>query len=140
MKSKKIVVGIIAAILVVVCMGGAFLATQNDDYYTQIDNRWVQEIAPHGAMNYKYTLAAYDKNGNEKDVVFETSRILTDDAFLCLKVNFIRGVVFSSIITSSSEALPNGDKSNEKIFITFSVFGMPYANDGLLQYMQRFSI
>ena len=93
MKSKKIVVGIIAAILVVVCMGGAFLATQNDDYYTQIDNRWVQEIAPHGAMNYKYTLAAYDKNGNEKDVVFETSRILTDDAFLCLKVNFIRGVV-----------------------------------------------
>ena len=26
------------------------------------------------------------------------------------------------------------------IFITFSVFGMPYANDGLLQYMQRFSI
>ena len=38
---------------------------------------------------------------------------------------------FSSIITSSSEALPNGDKSNEKIFITFSVFGMPYANDGL---------
>ena len=81
MKSKKVVVGIIAAILVVVCMGGAFLATQNDDYYTQIDNRWVQEIAPHGAMNYKYTLAAYDKNGNEKDVVFETSRILTDDAF-----------------------------------------------------------
>ena len=93
MKSKKVVVGIIAAILVVVCMGGAFLATQNDDYYTQIDNRWVQEIAPHGAMNYKYTLAAYDKNGNEKDVVFETSRILTDDAFLCLKVNFSRGVV-----------------------------------------------
>lgn len=93
MKSKKVVVGIIAAILVAVCMGGAFLATQNDDYYTQIDNRWVQKIAPHGAMNYKYTLAAYDKNGNEKDVVFETSRILTDDAFLCLKVNFIRGVV-----------------------------------------------
>ena len=55
MKSKKVVVGIIAAILVVVCMGVAFLATQNDDYYTQIDNRWVQEIAPHGAMNYKYT-------------------------------------------------------------------------------------
>lgn len=93
MKSKKVVVGIIAAILVVVCMGVAFLATQNDDYYTQIDNRWVQEIAPHGAMNYKYTLVAYDENGNEKDVVFETSRILTDDAFLCLKVNFIRGVV-----------------------------------------------
>lgn len=93
MKSKKVIVGIIVTILVVVCMGVAFLATQNDDYYTQIDNRWVQEIAPHGAMNYKYTLTAYDENGNEKDVVFETSRILTEDAFLCLKVNFIRGVV-----------------------------------------------
>ena len=39
MKSKKVIVGIIVAILVVVCMGIAFLATQNDDYYTQIDNR-----------------------------------------------------------------------------------------------------
>ena len=93
MKSKKAVIGIVAAILVVLCMGLAFLATKNEDYYTQIDNRWVQEIAPHGAMNYKYTLAAYDENGNEKDVVFETSRVLTDQAFLCLKVNFIRGVV-----------------------------------------------
>ncbi|MCU0080405.1 YxeA family protein [Extibacter muris] len=93
MKSKKVIVGIIVTILVVICMGVAFLATQNDNYYTQIDNRWVQEIAPHGAMNYKYTLKAYDEDGNEKDVVFETSRILTDDAFLCLKVNFIRGVV-----------------------------------------------
>ncbi|MSS91166.1 YxeA family protein [Eisenbergiella tayi] len=93
MKSKKVVLGIVAAILVVLCMGVAFLATQNEDYYTQIDNNWVQEIAPHGEMNYKYTLSAYDENGNEKDIVFETSRVLTDDAFLCLKVNFIRGVV-----------------------------------------------
>ena len=89
MKSKKAVIGIVAAILVVLCMGLAFLATKNEDYYTQIDNRWGQEIAPHGAMNYKYTLAAYDENGNEKDVVFEASRVLTDQAFLCLKVNFI---------------------------------------------------
>lgn len=93
MKSKKVVIGIVAAILVVLCIGVAFLATQNEDYYTQIDNNWVQEIAPHGEMNYKYTLSAYDENGNEKDIVFETSRVLTDDAFLCLKVNFIRGVV-----------------------------------------------
>ena len=93
MKSKKVVLGIVAAILVVLCMGVAFLATQNEDYYTQIDNNWVQEIAPHGEMNYKYTLSAYDENGNEKDIVFETSRVLTDDAFLCLKVNFIRCVV-----------------------------------------------
>ena len=93
MKSKKVVLGIVAAILVVLCMGVAFLTTQNEDYYTQIDNNWVQEIAPHGEMNYKYTLSAYDEKGNKKDIVFETSRVLTDDAFLCLKVNFIRGVV-----------------------------------------------
>lgn len=70
MKSKKIILGVVAAILVVVCMSVAFLATQNKDYYTQIDNRWVQNIAPHGAMNYKYTLTAYDESGNERDVVF----------------------------------------------------------------------
>ena len=37
MKSKKIILGVVAAILVVVCMSVAFLATQNKDYYTQID-------------------------------------------------------------------------------------------------------
>lgn len=104
MKSKKVVLGIVAAILVVLCMGVAFLATQNEDYYTQIDNNWVQEIAPHGEMNYKYTLSAYDENGNEKDIVFETSRVLTDDAFLCLKVNFIRGVV--TWVETEYEKLP----------------------------------
>ena len=52
MKSKKLWLGIGAAVLIVLCMGVAFLATQGKtDYYTQIDNRWVTEIAPHGAMN-----------------------------------------------------------------------------------------
>ena len=62
-------------------------------YQTQIDNRWVTDIAPHGAMNYKYTLVAYDESGNAKDVTFETSKVLTDGAYLCLKVAPIRGVV-----------------------------------------------
>lgn len=94
MKSKKIVLGIVAGILVVVCMSVAFFATQgNTDYYTQIDNKWVREIPPHGAMNYKYTLSAYDEKGTEKDVTFETSKVLTDKAFLCLKIQPIRGVV-----------------------------------------------
>lgn len=94
MKSKKMVFCIVAGILVIVCMSVAFLATQgNTDYYTQIDNKWVTEIPPHGAMNYKYTLSSYDEKGTEKDVTFETSKILTDKAFLCLKVNPLRGVV-----------------------------------------------
>lgn len=94
MKSKKIWVGIAAIILIVLCMGVAFLATRcNTDYYTQIDNRWVTEIAPHGAMNYKYTLVAYDENGEKKDITFETSKVLTEGAYLCLKVAPFRGVV-----------------------------------------------
>lgn len=60
MKSKKLWLGIGAAVLIVLCMGVAFLATQGKtDYYTQIDNRWVTEIAPHGAMNYEYNLDPY---------------------------------------------------------------------------------
>lgn len=51
------------------------------------------EIAPHGAMNDRYTLSAYDETGAEKELSFETSRILTDDAYLCLKVPPFRGVV-----------------------------------------------
>lgn len=31
MKSKKVVIGIVAAILVVLCIGVAFLATQNEE-------------------------------------------------------------------------------------------------------------
>ena len=71
-----------------------FLATQKSaDYYTQIDNDFVTEIPPHGAMNYRYTLSAYDETGGEKELSFETSRILTDDAYLCLKVAPFRGVI-----------------------------------------------
>ena len=91
---KKIGIVIVVAVLAITFMTVAFLTTQtNTDYYTQIDNRWVTDIAPHGAMNYKYTLVAYNESGNAKDVTFETSKVLTDGAYLCLKVAPIRGVV-----------------------------------------------
>ena len=81
-------------ILLVAFIIVAFLATQrSSDYYTQIDNDCVTEIAPHGAMNYRYTLSTYDETGAERELSFETSRILTDDAYLCLKVAPFRGVV-----------------------------------------------
>lgn len=67
--------------------------TGKTDYYTQIDNRWVTEIDPHGTMNYEYNLDAYDETGKERDITFETSKVLTDGAYLCLKVAPIRGVV-----------------------------------------------
>lgn len=61
MKSKKKWLSMGALILIVLCMSAAFMATQGKtNYYTQIDNRWMKEIAPHGAMNYKYTLVDND--------------------------------------------------------------------------------
>lgn len=48
---KKIGIVIVVAVLAITFMTVAFLTTQtNTDYYTQIDNRWVTDIAPHGAM------------------------------------------------------------------------------------------
>ena len=84
---KKIGIVLVIAVLAIIFMTVAFLTTQtNTDYYTQIDNRWVTDIAPHGAMNYKYTLVAYDDSGNAKDITFETSKVLTDDAYCSRKV------------------------------------------------------
>lgn len=85
MKSKKLWLGIGAVVLIVLCMGVAFLATQGKtDYYTQIDNRWVTEIDPHGAMNYEYNLDAYDETGKERDITFETSNLCK-----CYGVNMV---------------------------------------------------
>lgn len=92
-KKKTIIVAVIA-VLVIAFIAVAFLAIQkSSNYYTQIDNDCVTEIAPHGAMNYRYTLSVYDETGVEKKLSFETSRILTDDACLCLKAAPFRGVI-----------------------------------------------
>ena len=86
-KKKTIIIASIAILLVAFIIV-AFLATQRSS-----DNDCVTEIAPHGAMNYRYTLSTYDETGAERELSFETSRILTDDAYLCLKVAPFRGVV-----------------------------------------------
>ena len=91
---KKTGIIAVAIILVAGLLVAGLLATQRSTtYYTQIDNRHVTEIEPHGAMNYRYTLTACDENGGEKELTFETSRILTDGAYLRLKVAPLRGVV-----------------------------------------------
>lgn len=92
-KEKAGIIAVIA-ILVVGCIAVAFgIAQKSTNYYTQIDNTHVTEIAPHGAMNYRYTLTSYDEKGVEKELSFETSRILTNDAYLRLKTAPLRGVV-----------------------------------------------
>lgn len=60
-KYRKAGIILIVGVLAVLFMTVAFLTTQtNEDYYAQVDNRWVTEIAPHGLMNYKYSLVAYN--------------------------------------------------------------------------------
>ena len=113
---KKIGIVIVVAVLAITFMTVAFLTTQtNTDYYTQIDNRWVTDIAPHGAMNYKYTLVAYDESGNAKDVTFETSKVLTDGAYLCLKVAPIRGVVAERLHMSKNNVSVRLSRTRERL-------------------------
>lgn len=63
------------------------------DYYTQIDNSRCVEIAPDAGMTHEYTLAAYDAEGQEKEIVFRTERVLREAAYLKLTVAPLRGVV-----------------------------------------------
>ncbi len=46
-----------------------------------------------GGMDLKYTLLSYDENGKGKDISFGTTRELKEDAFLCLTLMPVRGVV-----------------------------------------------
>lgn len=94
MSRKNVLIGISIVVLIVIGIGIAvFAGIGSSNYYTKVDNEKVSEIDPHGAMNYSYTLSAYDESGKEKQLTFETSKVLADGAYLCLKVAPIRGVV-----------------------------------------------
>ena len=86
-----VVIGIIVFVLL---LYGVYylLFIQSNDYYTQIDNSRLAQLQTTDDMKYEYTLTAYNKNGNPKEVKFKTSRELREDAFLKLKVMLTRGV------------------------------------------------
>ena len=100
---EKVSVVIVAAVFlaVLVCVGGWFLSgTGSDAYYTQIDNRRMEEVHSRGGvidfkggLPYSYTLLAYDEKGKEKEITFGTSRELREGAFLHLTVKPVRGVL-----------------------------------------------
>ena len=98
---KKILIGIAAAAFVAICFGIFLLSGAGSTYYySQIDNTKIQQtesvggvINFGGSMDYFYTLHCYDKDGNEKDITFGTSRELKEDAFIRLTVMPIRGVL-----------------------------------------------
>ena len=98
---EKVSVVIVAAVFlaVLVCVGGGLLSGAGSaDYYTQIDNRRMEEVHSRvidfkGGLPYSYTLLAYDEKGKEKEITFGTSRELREGAFLHLTVKPVRGVL-----------------------------------------------
>jgi uncharacterized protein (TIGR01655 family) len=90
---EKIIVIIGIVLVIALCCGAYYmLVYQSSDYYTQIDNTKVEKISKHN-MNYEYTLISYNKNGKSKEITFQTTRELREDAYLKLKVMMTRGVV-----------------------------------------------
>ena len=103
MKNKlKIVIGV-ATVLLIGLVGfcaWSLSGSGSTEYYTQIDNSKVEQMAPNGGvitfkgnLTYSYTLLSYDENGSEKAITFGASRELRDGAFICLTVMPVRGVL-----------------------------------------------
>lgn len=84
------VLGVLAAAVGILFEGTNQAA---EDWYVQIDNSLVTEITPHGGMNYRYTLTAYDNSGKSQTMNFDTSRVLRDGAYIRLAVAPIRGII-----------------------------------------------
>ena len=78
-------------VIIVFCVIVWLLFYQESAYYTQVDNANMEKLNS-GDMRYEYTLNAYDKNGNMKEVTFKTSREVKEDAYLKLDVMMSRGV------------------------------------------------
>ena len=102
---KSWLIGLSAAAVVIagLILGYTLLFTGSNDikYYTQVDNTRLSQaggqgaidLSGNGGMDYSYTLASYDKNGNEKALTFGVSRELRESAFLCLTFRPGRGVM-----------------------------------------------
>ena len=81
-------------VIILIAMAGLFYLTFCTDavYWAQVDNLHASEITPRGGMSYQYQLAAYDDHGRERQVTFQTSRILREGAYLQIHVAPLRGV------------------------------------------------
>lgn len=92
MSKKKLIIIILVAAVVI---AGVIIYYQqgHKNYYSQIDNTKVSEIEAQNGFNHRYELETYDENGNKKTILFDTSRELTNGAFICLDYAPIRGVI-----------------------------------------------
>lgn len=89
MKKKFLVLSLLV-VIVAVC-SFVFLNSGNKTaYYTIVNN---SEVVSKGTEKYEYRLDSYDEQGNKKNLSFETSRLLKENAFLKLEVVPLRGVI-----------------------------------------------
>ena len=100
MKKARPIFVLAAAVVLVIVLGIAILAilfrtteANATNVYSRIDNTLVQEIAPHGGMNYRYTLQVYAENGTASSLDLDTSRILRDGAYILIRTAPLRGVL-----------------------------------------------
>ena len=87
------VLGLLAALFVLV--GAVYQRTTESAaaYYARIDNSSVTEIPPSGGMSYRYVLPAYREDGHRTEMTFDTSRILKEGAYIRLESAPLRGVI-----------------------------------------------
>lgn len=89
----KIIISVISAALVVGGILAAVFFLRTEYCFTRIDNSRYTQKTDKGTILYEYALVSYDDEGNEKDVVFNTTRELRSGAFLKLKYTRLGGVV-----------------------------------------------
>lgn len=90
---KKELIGyalVVVVLILAFSMLYYLLIVKETPYYTKVDNTKVEEKED---GKYEYTLISYRENGEEKEIKFQTTRKLKDDAYLQLDVMFFRGVV-----------------------------------------------
>ncbi len=114
---KKIIISVIAIIIIGIAGYRIFIYESDSVYYTQIDNSKMEKINTEngvinfeGSLPYSYNLTCYSSTGKKKKLRFTADKKLREDAFICLNVNFVRGVVSWSEIQYYELPLPVQEK------------------------------
>lgn len=100
MSGKTVGKIIVAAVLVLILAGGAYLVLdrmENHDefFYTQVDNSRIKELkSSSDDMKYEYSLESFDENGGQRELKFKTVRELREGAYLKLELRAL-GLVYS---------------------------------------------
>lgn len=108
MKNRTIWLLLLWFVIVLIALAGLFYLTFLTDTvcYTQVNNLHASEITPRGGMYYQYKLTGYDERGRERELTFQTSRLLREGAYLTVHVAPLRGVTDWAEVTFGD--MPSG--------------------------------